>query len=81
MQNNRPRSSYTEARIRKCCVKWLQWTFVAETATSAKFGGACNQLHVDEKMEVFVNGEKIQTRELVQIHNPGSDAVALTFFR
>ena len=42
MQNNRPRSSDIEARLRKRCVMWHQWTIVAETSTSANFGGACN---------------------------------------
>ena len=42
MQNNRPRSSDFEARLRKCCVTWQQWAIAAETATSATFGGVCN---------------------------------------
>ena len=42
MQNNRPRSSDFEARLRKCSVMWHQWTIVAENATSKKLGGSCN---------------------------------------
>ena len=41
VQSYRPGSSGIETRLRKCSVMWHQWT-IAETATRATFGGACN---------------------------------------